>query len=160
MNRRSDTQIAEPVISKQIVVGADGSAWISLFLAWAIATLSTLAVLFVGEVMGQTPCIMCWFQRAFMFPLAVILSVAAFRSDFAVCRYSIPLAGMGALFAFYHSLLYIGVISEDLSPCSQGVSCASDDMTLFGLLPLPFLSFGSFLGIAALTYFANRRTSS
>ena len=39
----------------------------ALGLAWIIALISSLAVLFIGEVLGQTPCILCWFQRAFMF---------------------------------------------------------------------------------------------
>ena len=47
--------------------------------AWAIAFVSTLGALFVGEVMGQTPCNHCWHQRAFMFPLAVMLNISAFR---------------------------------------------------------------------------------
>ena len=42
-------------------------------LAWTVATSASLAVLFIGEVLGQTPCLLCWFQRAFMFPLAIIL---------------------------------------------------------------------------------------
>lgn len=92
-----------------------------------------------------------------MFPLAAILGIAAFRSDFAIWRYSIPLAGIGALFSFYHSLIYVGVISENLAPCSQGVSCASSDMDIFGLVPLPILSLGAFFGIVALNYFMMRR---
>lgn len=160
MTRMNDPQIAEPEVAKRCDTGRDDRAWICLFLAWGIATLSTLGVLFVGEVMGQTPCIVCWYQRAFMFPLPIILGIAAFRSDFAVWRYSVPLAGLGALFAFYHSLLFIGLISEELSPCSRGVSCASDDMVVFGLFPLPILSLGSFLGIATLIYVAKRRTDS
>ena len=51
--------------------------WPMLFAAWLIALVSTLAALFIGEVMGQAPCVLCWFQRAFMFPLAVILLIAA-----------------------------------------------------------------------------------
>jgi disulfide bond formation protein DsbB len=160
MNRKNANQVAEQAIPEQSEVKADGGAWISLFLAWALAITATLGALFIGEVMGQTPCMMCWFQRAFMFPLAVILGVAAFRSDFEVWWYAIPLAGIGALLAFYHSLLYSGVIAETLSPCSQGVSCKGDNMVIFGLLPLPLLALGSFLGIVFLTYFAKRRTPS
>jgi disulfide bond formation protein DsbB len=160
MKLKNADQIAEPVAPRQPAVGAEGRAWACLFAAWAIAAISTLGVLFVGEVMGQMPCILCWFQRAFMFPLAVILGVAAYRSDFSIWLYSVPLAGIGAVLAFYHSLIYVGVISEDLSPCSQGVSCAGDNMTIFGLLPLPVLSFGSFLAIATLTYLAKRGTAS
>ena len=44
-------------------------------LAWAVALASTLAVLFIGEVPGQMPCLLCWYQRAFMFPLAIILGL-------------------------------------------------------------------------------------
>lgn len=160
MNLTEDSQTAEPAILKPKDTQQEQQAWISLFLAWGFAVVSTLGALFVGEVMGQTPCVVCWYQRAFMFPLAIILGVAAFRSDFTAWRYSIPLAGIGALLALYHSLLYVGVISETLSPCSRGVSCASEDMVVLGLLPLPILSLGSFLAIAALIYFSKRRAAS
>jgi len=53
-----------------------------LIAAWVLALAASLAVLFIGEILGQTPCHLCWFQRAFMFPLAVILGVAAWRSGF------------------------------------------------------------------------------
>jgi disulfide bond formation protein DsbB len=42
---------------------------------------STFAALFIGEVMGMTPCQLCWYQRILMFPLAVILGMAAFGND-------------------------------------------------------------------------------
>ena len=42
----------------------------------AILTASALGALFIGEVMGQTPCVLCWYQRAFSFPLAIVLAVA------------------------------------------------------------------------------------
>lgn len=35
----------------------------------------------MGEVMGMTPCLLCWYQRLFMFPLAFILGQAAFAED-------------------------------------------------------------------------------
>lgn len=86
--------------------------WVLLLLAWLLALFATLAALFIGEVMGQVPCVLCWFQRAFMFPLAVILAVACYRSDFDSWRYALPLAGIGALLALGHSLLYAGLIPQ------------------------------------------------
>ena len=65
--------------------------WNLLLLTWLVALVSTLSALFIGEVMGQAPCVLCWFQRAFMFPLAVILAIASYRSDFTVWRYALPL---------------------------------------------------------------------
>ncbi|MCC6926481.1 disulfide bond formation protein B [Novosphingobium sp.] len=160
MSRPNDNQAPQPKVPVDDAIARDGRAWACLFLAWGIATISALGVLFVGEVMGQTPCSLCWFQRAFMFPLAVILGIAALRSDFTIWRYAMALAGLGAFVALYHSLVYVGVIAESLAPCSQGVSCASADMTIFGVLPLPFLALGAFLGIAALMYFSNRKAES
>ena len=135
------------------------SPWSLLLMAWAIALLSTLAALFIGEVMGQTPCVLCWFQRAFMFPLAVILVVACYHSDYAVCRYALPLSLAGGLIALGHSLLYYGFITESITPCGAGPSCSSADMTIFGSVPLPLLSLGAFALITALLILIRRRST-
>jgi len=137
----------------------DGAAWGFLFAAWIAALTATLGALFVGEIMDQTPCNLCWHQRVFMFPLAIVLAVASFRGDVGIWRYALPIAALGWLVAAFHSLLYAGVIPETIEPCRQGPSCASADMTILGGLPLPFLSLAAFTGIAALLVLVRRRTS-
>ncbi|MBA4742591.1 MAG: disulfide bond formation protein B [Azoarcus sp.] len=133
--------------------------WGLLLLAWLLALFSTLAVLFIGEVMGQTPCVLCWFQRAFMFPLAVILAVACYRSDFTIWRYAVPLAGIGALFALGHTLLYAGLIPQRIQPCSAtGPSCSGVDMTILGGIPLPLLGLIAFALITILLLVIRRRS--
>lgn len=132
--------------------------WNALFVAWMIALMATLGALFIGEVMGQTPCLLCWYQRAFMFPLAVVLGIAAFREDSRVRYYAGPLAALGLLIAAYHSLLYYGFVAEALKPCARsGPSCSSAAMTILGL-PIPLLSLGSFAAILALLETAHRRS--
>lgn len=134
--------------------------WGLLLLAWLLALFSTLAALFIGEVMGQAPCVLCWFQRAFMFPLAVILAVACYRSDFAVWHYALPLAAIGALLALGHSLLYAGLIPQRIQPCSAtGPSCSDANMTILGGIPLPLLALGAFVAIASLLLIIRRRTA-
>ena len=64
----------------------------ALGLAWIIALVASLAVLFIGEVLGHTPYALCWFQRAFMFPLAIVLGLALWWPDGRVGRYGIALA--------------------------------------------------------------------
>jgi len=132
--------------------------WLYLLLAWCVALVSTLSVLFVGEVMGQVPCNLCWFQRTFMFPLAVVLAFGAFRSDVRAASYGLPLAIIGWLIAGFHSLLFVGVIPEEIQPCGAGPSCASADMSIAGL-PLPLLSLAAFTLIAALLFAAMRTAS-
>ncbi len=134
---------------------AGTAVWLYLFAAWVVALIATLGALFIGEVMGQVPCTLCWYQRIFMFPLAIILAVACYHSDLAVLRYALPLAAAGWLFAAYHMLLYARVIPETLTPCSAtGPSCASADMSILGGMPLPLLSviaFSTIVGTLALT---------
>ncbi len=133
---------------------SDRRAWLFLMAAWFIATVATLGALFIGEVMGQAPCSLCWHQRAFMFPLAIILLVASFIPDGSgVWRYALPVAAIGWAIALYHNLLYFDLIEQAIVPCGQGPSCSGAGMTLFGAVPIPLLSLGAFTAIVLLERF-------
>jgi disulfide bond formation protein DsbB len=131
--------------------------WLLLFGAWLVALAATAGALFIGEVMGQAPCVLCWYQRAFMFPLAVILAVATFRSDLDAWRYGLPLAAIGWLIAGYHVLLYFEFLPKSIEPCGAGPSCADSNMAILGSIPIPLLSLGSFTFIMAMLLMARRR---
>lgn len=133
------------------------SSWLLLLLAWIVSLVATLGALFVGEIMGQTPCELCWYQRIFMFPLAIMLGVALYTSDSRVQRYALPLVLLGGLIALYHSLLFLGVIPQPIVPCGSGPSCSSSNMVLLGLVPLPLLSLGAFVTIASLLLLSLRK---
>lgn len=133
--------------------------WPLILAAWLIALVSTLAALFLGEIVGQTPCNLCWFQRAFMFPLAVVLGVGCYGDDRTVWRYGLPLSVLGGLVAGYHSLLYMGALPTGLEPCSADASCSSANMLIAGYVPLPLLSFAAFSAIAALLLPLRKRIS-
>jgi disulfide bond formation protein DsbB len=134
-------------------------AWMYLFTAWLLALVATLGALFVGEIMGQTPCVLCWCQRIFMFPLAILLAFAAFFDDRHVVRYGLALALPGGIVALYHALIYAGIIPERITPCmAKGPSCSDANMLILGL-PLPYLSVVSFTLIAVLLVASRRRTS-
>ena len=125
----------------------DNAQWMFIFGAWLIATLSTLGSLFFSEVMELVPCVLCWYQRIFLFPLSIILLIGLFPLDKNVVRYALPLALIGLLFTLYHILLFYGLIPEGLQPCTQGISCADDSMVLFGVLPIPLLSLAAYSSI-------------
>lgn len=127
-------------------------SWTLIFAAWLVAAMSTLSSLFFSEVMDLIPCVLCWYQRIFMFPLAIILLVALFPLDTRVVKYAIPITVIGMLFAVYHIFLFYGVIPEGLQPCGKGISCADVSMELFGFLPIPILSFVAFVIIFILLF--------
>lgn len=124
--------------------------WLLIFGAWLIAAVSTLGSLFFSEVMNLTPCVLCWYQRIFLFPLTIVLFVGLFPLDTKVVKYAMPLAIIGLLFTIYHCLLFFGFIPENLQPCSQGVSCSDEGMVLFDFLPIPLLSLAAYLLIIIL----------
>lgn len=129
------------VINEQV---SSERAFAYLFAAWIIALTASLAVLFIGEVLGQVPCNLCWFQRVFMLPLPLILGIALWRSDWGIWLYAIPMAGSGLLIATYHTLLYIGIIPAPIIPCTaSGPSCTGESMLILGL-PIPALAIGAF----------------
>ena len=79
--------------------------------------------------------------------------------DKNVIKFALPLAIVGGLTAFYHTLLYAGVIPENIQPCSKGVSCTEKYFELFGFVSIPMLSFFAFSTIVALLFILKRRTS-
>jgi disulfide bond formation protein DsbB len=126
--------------------------------AWLVASVSTLGALFFGEVMQLPPCVLCWYQRIFMFPLALILPLGLFPFDRKVVRYALPLAVMGFLFAVFHLLLIAGVIPESIKPCTQSVPCSETVIEWFGFVTIPLLSALAFLTILALLITAHFRS--
>ncbi|WP_293779509.1 disulfide bond formation protein B [Sphingosinicella sp.] len=137
----------------------DRAAWSALFVAWLVALAASLGAIFIGEVMGQAPCVLCWFQRAFMFPLAIMLAIAAFRSDRHVVPYGLALAAGGGLVALYHLLLFVGFISAPIVPCDGGPSCSGEAMSVAGV-PFPLLSLAAFSAIFGLLLIFQRRLKS
>jgi disulfide bond formation protein DsbB len=133
-------------------------AWTPLFLAWLTAAASTLSALFIGEVIGYTPCVLCWYQRIAMFPLVFVLAAGLFPFDRNVVRYALPLAIVGGLVALWHLALVVGLIPESAVPCRQGVSC-KDQVVLFGWLNLPLLSVLAFSFIIAMLLIVHRKGS-
>ena len=123
----------------------------ALAAAWGVALAASLAVLFIGEVLGQMPCILCWYQRAFMFPLAIILGLGLWWQDPRVGRYGVVLSLAGGAISLWHSGLYVGLIPEPIEPCTAtGPSCTDSNQLILGV-PIPILSLLAFVLVAGLS---------
>ncbi|MGZ8230085.1 MAG: disulfide bond formation protein B [Burkholderiales bacterium] len=137
-------------MTASVAARASDRAWTLVFAAWLLATVSTLGALFFGEVMKVPTCVLCWYQRIFMFPLAIILPVGLFPFDGRIVRYALPLAVAGWGFALFHVLLVAGYIPENVQPCTQGVPCSETYFELFGFVTIPLLALVAFSTIIAL----------
>ena len=140
---------------------ADGTFhrhWLALFLAWLVALSAMLGALFLGEVMGIAPCVLCWYQRIAMFPLVLILGLGLAPFDARCLRYALPLAWVGWAIAAYHCLLYWGLLAKDLVPCGEGAACGDLKATLFSFVSVPLLSLVAFSLILILLSFVKKGT--
>ena len=126
-------------------------------LAWAQTFIATSGSLIFSEVMGYTPCVLCWYQRILMYPLVVVLAVGILNLDYGVRKYVLPLSFIGYVIAFYHNFLYFGFISEDtFKTCTAGVSCTTRWFEWFGFISIPQLSLIAFtVVIIAMLWYRN-----
>lgn len=128
------------------------TAWIhryGLVLAFLVAAGAVVASFVYSDVIGYAPCTLCWYQRAFMIPLAVLLGVAAWRKDRSIVPYALTLAALGALVALDHVWLQMG--HGSLIPCAaSGPSCDQRFVYEFGYITIPVMSLTGFAFIGAL----------
>lgn len=122
----------------------------ALYFSLVISLAAVFGSLFFSEVLNFPPCLLCWYQRIFMYPLAIILTVGILRKDRGIYWYILPLSLAGLAISFYHNLLYYKIIPDSLVPCGLGVSCTTKFIEWFGFITIPFLSFAAFLMITIL----------
>jgi non-canonical purine NTP pyrophosphatase (RdgB/HAM1 family) len=132
-----------------------------VYLAWLQSIVATGGSLYFSEVMHLPPCVLCWYQRILMYPLALLLAVGLIRKDKALHWYVLPLSVLGLVISGYHNLLYYGILPQALAPCTAGVSCTTRFFAWFGFITIPLLSFIAFAVITTLmivhAYLAQRK---
>lgn len=113
------------------------------YLRYSILFVSLAAVagsLFFSEVMKLPPCVLCWYQRIFMYPIALLSIVGIVRQDKSLPVNVLALSVPGLLISVYHNLLYWKILPESVAPCTLGISCTTKFFEWFGFVTIPFLS--------------------
>ena len=139
-------------MSSVLTANLSPRTWQLLFAAWLISVVATAGALFIGEVMGMMPCVLCWYQRIAMFPLVLFLGCALMQQQRAFIVPSLLLSLIGWALASYHTALYWGWIDPTLAPCGDGPSCTKQVLQIFGAVDLPMLSWLAFSGISFLLF--------
>lgn len=121
--------------------------------AMAIAAVATGGNLWLSLGFGLSPCELCWYQRILMYPLLVVLGVAAFEERVRVYRTAFPMALGGVAIAAYHSWLQYASTS---TKCTfSDVSCTTIQYRIVGFtIPnLSLISFAIIISILILLIF-------
>lgn len=125
-----------------------------LFIASMGAFVGSLAY---SNILGFPPCELCWIQRIFIYPQALLVFIAIIKKDKGIVDYLLPLSILGAVVAFYHSLVHWGIGLGTLGCTSVGGECARVYVLEYGYITIPFMAFTSFvylIAISAIYYLA------
>jgi len=126
-----------------------------LWAAWVVALTATLGSLYFSQVANFVPCELCWFQRIFMYPLVIVLLVAALRRDVRVgVQYSFALPLIGILFSAYHIYIEENPSAEPAACKVGSTSCATKWIDKFDYVTIPVLAATAFAAVLTLLAFA------
>lgn len=128
----------------------------AVILGFVVATLATLASLFLSEIVLFIPCKLCWYQRIFMYPQVIILGLGLYLNDKYAKLYALIFSVIGFIIALYHVLLqfYPGIF-----PCSDEIAnCALKQFSYYGYITIPVMSLSSFAALIVILMFGMKKS--
>src|SRR5579872_2634184 len=128
-----------------------------LYLTWVVSLIGMILSFYFGEILQIEPCRLCWYQRIALFPLVLILGIAAYRNDAKSVAYALPLAAIGAFVAFYQTMGEYFPVLLNSSVCGPEKECGAPIFLLFGFISFPLLSALGFILIAILLLFVRKK---
>lgn len=114
--------------------------------------------LFYSDVLGFAACGLCWLQRVFLYPQAILFGLALWKKDRGIADYSIALSLLGGAVALYQHYLQMGGTSVLPCPAVPGATdCAQRFLFEFGYITFPLMAFTLFAFLIVLMLFVRRR---
>ena len=111
----------------------------ALTLGLLVSLGAVLGSLFYSEVVGYEACVLCWWQRVFLYPQLVLFAIALWRKDRSVFLYSSVLSALAGIIALYQAYVYMGGAS--LLPCTSAEgACSKIYVMEFGYITIPVMS--------------------
>jgi disulfide bond formation protein DsbB len=122
----------------------------ALWLAWIVSLTCMLGSLYLSEVANFIPCKLCWYQRIAMYPLVVLLLVAAIKHSREIARATLPLIAIGAAISTYHYLIERFPSMASGASCDPAAPCTVVWIWRLHYLSIPGMALSGFALIAVL----------
>lgn len=115
----------------------------ALTFIFASTLTATLGSLFFSEIAKFQPCILCWYQRIFTYPQALISYIALMRDEGRLMKpYLLALNIAGIVFSAYHNFILWFPQYAELVSCSTkgGPSCIKGYTFYYGYITIPMMA--------------------
>jgi len=130
-----------------------------LWIGLALTLGGIISSLFYSEILGIAPCGLCWLQRVFLYPQAILFAVAIWKKSRDIADYSIALSIFGGVVALYQHYLQMG--GANVLPCpavaTQAADCSVRFLFEFGYITFPLMSFTVFAFLIIVMLFVRER---
>lgn len=117
-------------------------AWLgkhAIALSFFVSAGAVLWSLFYSNILGFSPCVLCWWQRVFLYPISLITAIGLYKKDEGVMKYVVVLATLSGIIALYQAYANFGGAS--ILPCTaQGGECSRIYVMAFGYITIPVMS--------------------
>jgi disulfide bond formation protein DsbB len=127
---------------------------LSLLLVFILS--AVIGSLAYSEIAGFPPCELCWIQRIFMYPQAVLIVLAMWWNDKKITDYLLALSLLGGIVAVYHSLVNWGLGGGLLGCTAVGGECAKVYVLEYGYITIPFMALSTFVYLITLSLIYNK----
>lgn len=118
-----------------------------LYICWVISCLGTLGSLYFSEIEHFAPCQLCWYQRVTLYPLVILLVIAAWRAFFTIIPFVLPLVVIGLCLSIYQVFVEQFASFRFVNLCGSGPSCATKATIGDSFLTIPMLATLLFLAL-------------
>ena len=111
----------------------------ALWLGLGLSTLAIVGSLLYSNLIGYPPCELCWWQRIFIYPQAVLFLVAIIKKDRSIFDYALPLSIAAFFISLYQS--YSNFSGASFLPCTAtGGECSRIYVLEYGYITIPLMS--------------------
>lgn len=108
-----------------------------------VASTAMLGSLYLSEIANLPPCRLCWYQRYAMYPVAVVLAIAAWRREIRVRIPVMVAVIIGGAISIYHYLVQYFPNLQGNS-CDIEVPCGFAWFRVFGFISIPYMALSAF----------------
>ena len=108
-----------------------------------VASTAMFGSLYLSEIANLPPCRLCWYQRYAMYPVAIVLALAAWQREVRVRIPVMITVIVGGGIAIYHYLVQWYPNLQGNS-CSIEVPCGFAWFRVFGFISIPYMALSAF----------------
>lgn len=123
-------------------------SWFSkntLLLVFLVSLGGIVGSLIYSNIIGFAPCLLCWYQRICMYPIALISLVAIVKKhQKEVFEYILWLSLAGTAIGLWH-IIEKSLGKELISCGATGPSCLQNLVHVFGYIDIPVMSLSFFV---------------